>query len=114
MVMQGYEYYVVDGVVGGIVKAMLTRQLFGFNMRVPVGKKRAPVTIPIKFYGKIYGNAGYVHNPEPGLNRLANTMLFSGGVGIDIFTVYDFTLRLEWSFNQLGQNGVFLHKSSIF
>jgi hypothetical protein len=36
-------------------------------------------------------------------------MLYSGGLGIDILTLYDFTLKLEWSFNQIGQNGLYLH-----
>jgi hypothetical protein len=41
-------------------------------------------------------------------------MLYSTGIGIDVLTLYDFTLKLEWSFNQLGQNGLFLHRKSIF
>lgn len=114
MFMQGYEYYVIDGVAGGNVKAKFTRKLFNINLRIPTGKKRDPLLIPITFYGKIYGNAGYVHNPQPGNNFLANRMLYSGGFGLDIFTLYDVTFRLEWSFNQLGQNGIFLHRNSIF
>ncbi len=70
--------------------------------------------IPITFYGKVFGNTGYVHNPQPGNNFLTNKMLYSGGFGIDIFTLYDVTLKFEWSFNQLGQNGIFLHRNSVF
>lgn len=114
MFMQGYEYYVVDGVAGGFIKSMFSRKLMSFNIRIPTGKKRDPLLIPISFYGKVYGNTGYVHNPLPGDNFLANKMLYSGGFGIDIFTFYDVTLRFEWSFNQLGQNGLFLHRNSIF
>jgi hypothetical protein len=112
--MQGYEYYVVDGVAGGYLKASLTRQLVGFNVRVPGRKGRPSFHVPFRVYGKIYGNTGYVHNPQPGDNFLSNTMLYSGGLGLDIFTFYDFTLKFEWSFNQLGQNGLFLHNKSIF
>ncbi len=112
--MQGYEYYVVDGVAGGYVKAAFTGRLFNFNIKAPSTKKRESFRIPINIYGKVYGNAGYVHNPQPGSNYLSNQMLFSSGVGLDIITIYDFTIKLEWSFNQLGQNGLFLHRKTLF
>lgn len=112
--LQGYEYYVVDGVAGGYLKAAFARKLFNFNIRIPGTKKIAPRMIPFNIYGKIYGNTGYIYNPYPGNNYLSNKMLFSSGFGIDITTIYDFTLKLEWSFNQLGQNGLFLHRRTIF
>jgi outer membrane protein assembly factor BamA len=112
--LQGYEYYVIDGTAGGYLKASLTRKLFNFDVKLPGTKKLAPFRIPINIYGRIYGNTGYIYNPYPGNNYLSNKMLYSTGVGIDITSVYDFTLKLEWSFNQLGQNGLFLHRKTIF
>ena len=112
--MQGYEYYVVDGVAGGFIKTTYTRELFSFNIKSPGKKMQLPEKVPFRFYAKIFGNAGYVHNPQPGANFLSNKMLYSAGIGIDIFTAYDFTMKLEWTFNQLGQNGLFLHRKSIF
>jgi outer membrane protein assembly factor BamA len=113
MFLQGYEYYVVDGVAAGYIKTTFTNKLFNFNVKIP-GKKKGLQRIPFTFYGKVFGNAGYVHNPQPGDNFLADKMLYSGGFGIDIFTIYDVTFKFEWSFNQLGQNGLFLHRNSIF
>ena len=112
--MQGYEYFVVDGVAGGYLKTTLTRELLNFNIRVPKKKGKDPEYIPVRIFGKVFGNAGYVHNPKPGNNFLSNTMLYSGGVGIDILTFYDVTFKLEYTFNQLGQNGLFLHRKTIF
>ncbi len=112
--MQGFEYYVIDGVAGGYLKAALTRQLFQFSIHIPPNRYRTIDKIPFKVFGKIYGNAGYVKNPQPGQNSLTNRMLYSGGVGLDILTIYDFTLKLEWSFNMLGENALYLHKSSYF
>lgn len=112
--LQGYEYYVIDGVIGTYLKTTFTRKLFAFNIKLPSNKFWSAARIPFTFYGKIYGNAGYVYNPQPGDNSLSNKMLYSGGVGIDVLTFYDFVLKLEWSFNQLGQNGLFLHRKSIF
>jgi len=112
--MQGYEYYVVDGVAGGYVKATFAREFLNFNIRVPKSKQGTTDMIPFRVYGKIYGNSGYVHNPQPGDNALSNTLLHSAGIGIDIVTFYDVILRFEYSFNQLGQNGLYLHRKSIF
>lgn len=112
--LQGYEYNVIDGVAGGFIKSSLHRELFDFRVRLPQGKTKPMLAIPFRIYGKIYGNTGYVYNPDPGNNELNNRMLYTGGLGIDIVTLYDVVIKLEWSFNQLGQNGLFLHRKSIF
>jgi hypothetical protein len=40
--------------------------------------------------------------------------LHAAGIGIDLLTLYDITFRFEYSFNQLGQNGLFLHRNISF
>ena len=67
--------------------------------------------MPLKVYAKAFGNAGYIHNPNfsPG-NDLNNRMLYSGGVGLDIVAFADLILNVEWTYNQLGQNGLYLHQ----
>ncbi len=113
--MQGYEYYVVDGVAGGYLKTTLTREFLNFTIRVPPTKKgKEAQHIPVRIFGKMFGNTGYVYNPQPGDNQLTNKWLYSGGIGIDILTFYDVTFKLEWTFNQLGQNGLFLHRKTLF
>jgi outer membrane protein assembly factor BamA len=113
--MQGYEYYVMDGVAGGYLKTTLTRELIDFKIRIPlIQKGKQSQYIPFRIFGKVFGNSGYVHNPQPGDNALSNKMLYSGGFGIDILSFYDVTFKLEYTFNQLGQNGLFLHRKSIF
>jgi outer membrane protein assembly factor BamA len=112
--IQGFEYYVVDGVAGGYLKTTLTREILDFSIRIPKKKSKVPEHIPVRIFGKIYGNTGYVYNPQPGNNNLSNKMLYSGGFGIDILTFYDVTFKLEYTFNQLGQNGLFLHRKTIF
>lgn len=112
--MQGYEYYVIDGVAGGYLKATVSKRLLNFNLGLPIKLGRPAIKIPFQVIGKIYGNTGYVHNPLPGDNGLSNKMLYSGGIGIDILTFYDITFKLEYTFNQIGQNGLFLHRKTIF
>ncbi|MDX1955472.1 MAG: POTRA domain-containing protein [Chitinophagaceae bacterium] len=112
--MQGYEYFVIDGVAGGYLKGTITKQLLGFHIKVPPVKNLAIHPIPVKVYAKIYSNMGYVYNNDPRNSMFNNKMLYSGGVGIDIVTFYDFVMRFEWSFNQIGQNALYLHRKSYY
>jgi outer membrane protein assembly factor BamA len=112
--MQGYEYYVVDGVVGGYAKAILSREILNFDFLVKKKNDDVPMHIPFRAYAKTFVNAGYMYHPSPGSNTLNNRMLYSAGIGIDIITHYDFTFKLEWSFNLLGENGIYLHRKSYY
>ena len=114
MYLQGYEYYVINGVAGGYTKAIFSRELLNTNFHIPSGKIKKLNHIPFRLYAKVYGNAGYVYNPEPGDNLLCNRMLYSAGVGLDVVTFYDFIVRFEWSFNQLGQNDLYLHRKNYY
>lgn len=113
--MQGFEYYVIDAVAGGYAKTTLTHELINFNIRTLSGKRvKESQKNPVRIFGKVFGNTGYIHNPQPGNNSLSNKLLYSSGFGIDILTFYDFTVKLEWTFNSLGQNGLFLHRKATF
>jgi outer membrane protein assembly factor BamA len=112
--MQGYEYYVVDGVIGGYLKATVTRELFDFDIFYRLKKGAKLERIPFRFFARIYANAGYAYNPDPGINPITNNMMYSSGIGLDVLTLYDLTLRVEWSVNRLGENGVYLHRKINF
>lgn len=112
--MQGFEYYVVDGVAGGYAKALLSREVVNLFFHVKRKKDELVYKIPLRAYVKTFVNAGYMHHPDPGTNTLNNRMLYSWGVGLDLITHYDFTFKIEWSFNLLGQNGIYLHRKAIF
>jgi len=45
-------------------------------------------------------------------NFLANQLLYSAGVGLDIVTLYDIKIRLEFAYNHLSRNGLYLHLNS--
>jgi outer membrane protein assembly factor BamA len=114
--LRGYEYYVIDGVAGGYLRASLTRELATLRIPVPelIRRKKGLSNVPIRIFARVFANSGYVHNPQPGLNQLNNRPLHAGGVGIDLLSLYDITFRFEYSFNQLGQNGLFLHRNISF
>ena len=114
MMMSGYERYVIDGTAGGLIKATLFRQIANFSINPPIFKKWVASLIPLNIYGKVFGNTGYAYNPQPWASQLNNRMLYGVGFGFDIFSDYDFTLRLEFSFNHTGKGKFFAEKKTIF
>lgn len=114
LTMSGYEYYVIDGTAGGLVKATLATQIANFSFTPPIFKKNLASLIPFKVYGKVFGNVGYANNPQPWAAQLNNRMLYGIGLGFDIFTDYDFTLRLEFTFNHLGESRFYSERKTIF
>jgi outer membrane protein assembly factor BamA len=112
--MQGYEYYAIDGVAGGYAKAILSRPILNTFISIPSQRFKRLNHIPLKLYAKAFVNTGYVYDPEPGHNEFSNRMLYSGGIGLDIVTLTDFVIKIEWSFNHLGENGLYLHRREYF
>lgn len=111
--LRGLEYYVVDGVATILAKTTLKKKLFAFDIPVPIKNKIVP-SIPFAFFAKTYADAGYVYNEVPFRAMLNNRFLYTGGFGIDMITLYDINLKFEYSFNQLGEKGLFLHLKSGF
>ncbi len=111
--MRGMEYFVVDGVAGGVARATFIKQVLNLNFKNPLPVKNVE-RIPIKLYLKAYGDAGYSYNPSPGNNTFNNKLLRTWGVGIDIITIYDIVLKLEYSYNQIGQRDLYIHSKSDF
>lgn len=108
MFLRGLENYVVDGVAGGVAKTTFFREIWNPKLKTGL-RSRSYGVIPFKFYLKVYGDAGYVYSKRmPGINPLNNKLLYSGGVGLDIVSIYDAIIFLEYSFNQLGEKGLFL------
>lgn len=110
--LQGYENYFVDGVAGGYTKETIACNLINTQVSLPLSKRFKYLrNVPFKVYLKAFTNAGYVHNPnETFRNELNNKMLYSSGLGIDILAFTDLIFKIEWSFNQLGQNAIYLHQ----
>jgi outer membrane protein assembly factor BamA len=112
--LQGYEYYVIDGVAGAYAKASLSRILFSTHINITSQRFRWLNNIPVKMYAKTFVNTGYVYNTVAGDNKLTNTPLYSGGFGLDLVSFNDFVIKIEWSFNRLGENGLYLHQRNDF
>jgi outer membrane protein assembly factor BamA len=113
MFLRGLERYVIDGVGGILTRSSLRRELVRFNIRTHL-KSKSHDRIPFRIYARTFGDMGYAYNKNFTNNSLTNRMLYTGGFGLDIVTFYDFILRFDYSFNQLGQNGLFLHVKNDF
>ncbi len=109
--VRGYEYYVVDGYQFGLVRFSLKRELLNSLNVLHLPFRYLP-NIPLRLYPKIFTDAGYITNPQPGNSFLNSRLLYSVGAGVDIVTIYDIKLRVEYTINHLGQKGLFLHFTS--
>jgi hypothetical protein len=76
--------------------------------------------LPIAIYIKAFADFGYVENyplyDEKGLNQqFSNKLLRSAGVGVDMVTLYDLVLRIEYSFtNQTAAGALFFNVKKEF
>ena len=111
--LRGLEFYVMDGVVGGLARATFKREIWAPRLNTGL-KSRSYAHIPFRFYLKVFGDAGYAYNKNEGPNFLNNRFLYTGGIGLDMITIYDFSMRFEFSLNQLGEKGLFLHPRTDF
>lgn len=106
--LRGLEFYVVDGVAGGLAKTTFKKEIWRPTLTTGL-KSRSYGNIPFRFYAKVYTDLGYVYSKTVmQSNPLNNRLLYSGGAGIDMLSIYDLSLSLEYSFNQLGEKGLFL------
>lgn len=106
--VRGYEYYVIDGSCFGIFRANFKRELLNLRINMPI---RFFEVIPIRVYGKVYGDFGAGYNKYPVNDALYNRALYSAGIGFDIITLYDIKLRVEYTINHLNEKGLYLHRN---
>lgn len=111
--LRGLEYYVIDGVAAALAQYTLKKKIISFDIPVPFKIKVLP-KIPVALFAKTFADAGTSYIPSAFDSRLNNRLLYTAGFGLDILTLYDINLKLEYSFNQLGQNGLFLHMKGGF
>lgn len=112
--LRGLEYNVVDGQAGAAFKTTFHQQVFSFVIK-NLFKSKTHDRIPIRFFLKAYGDMGYAYNRYSlTSNTLNNTFLRTWGIGLDIVSIYDFVFRIEYSFNQLGREGLYLQTRNDF
>jgi hypothetical protein len=111
--LRGLEYYVVDGVAGGFIRNTIGKQVYKYEFKTGLSSKKY-ASIPFRFYLKGYADAGIVYNKQNiSTNFLNNKMMYTGGIGLDVISIYDIVIRFEYSFNHLREHGLFVHKTDV-
>ena len=109
--VRGYEYYVIDGQSYALLKS---------NFKFAIIKDKTGEISFIKtdkfrkyhysIFLNLFADAGYVVDDLYGsVNNMSNALQIGSGVGIDFLTYYDMILRLEFSVNKYGENGLYIH-----
>ena len=116
--IRGYEYYVIDGQSYALGKVNFRYQLLKPHIyKIPFFPIEKFNTFHLAVYTGIFADAAYVDDRASvgsDQNHLGNTLLFGYGAGIDFVTYYDLSCRLEYAFNRMGENGLFLHFGAAF
>lgn len=109
--VRGYEFYVIDGLDYFFQKTSLRFEIF--NKKINFGKLspfKALRVMPTRVYLSLNNDFGYANDPFYNINNpISNKMLWGRGVGLDIMVYYALVVQMEYSFNHLGERGVFLH-----
>ncbi len=112
-IVAAYDLNNIEAYHYGVFKTNLFFKLFGttFNLRPIKILPKHFSTLPFAIYLKTYLNFGYGYHPDPDISNLnsINKPLLGAGFGLDFVTYYDFVLRLEYSFNKIGNNALYFY-----
>ena len=105
--LRGLEVYLIDGVAAAVTKYTLSKKVISFNIPIPF-KIKSLSSIPVSIFAKTFTDVGYSYLQSKYYSLLNNKLLYTGGFGLDLLTFYDLVIKVEYSFNQLGEKGLFL------
>lgn len=114
--LRGLDRLVVDGSQGFVIKNTLVKEVLNTRFKIPIKAKfiKAHQKLPLRIMCNTFNDYGYVNNPNAGNSKLNNKMLYTYGVGVDFLAAYDFLLKVQYSANQLNQQGVFIQAGLNF
>jgi len=105
----GLEYYIIDGNAATIFKTSFQHSIGSITIKNPITQKLLPEA-KFQFWVRAFSNLGYVYSDHVlNTNKLSNTLIRTAGIGLDVISIYDFVLKIDYSVNQLGDKGLYLH-----
>lgn len=115
-IVRGYELYVMDGTDYFLTKTSLRFKLYETNKNW--GKYmflRQFKKMNFRFFLRANLDFGYVNEPTYlDTNTLNNRLLVGYGPAIDMLLYHTYIMSLEYSFNHLGEGGLFIRSSFNF
>ena len=114
--LRGYQLYVIDGQSYALVKPTIKYELFKVEKYIkwiPLPQFR---TFPVSAYLRAYTDFGYISdkNSSKTNNKLANQLLYTTGIGLDIVSFYNLVLQFDYSINKQQQTGFFFGINGAF
>lgn len=107
--VRSFELNVIDGMAFGLFKSNVKYALIHPKVRtLPILKQERFSKIHYASYINLLFDAGYVYTADP-KNSLQNKLLFGTGIGVDVVAYYDLVWRFEYTVNQFGKPGFFIH-----
>ncbi len=112
--LRGYERYAIDGSWVSMAK---TEFKFAVVPYQTLNLRKMPIKafrqMPFGVFLTSYADMGYVEdNTQSNFDtRLKGQGLIGYGMGLNIIGFYDMLLRIEYSRNHLGEDGIFFHSS---
>ena len=100
--IRGLEQYAIHSTADVNLKNTLRFRVYDKIIKLPF-RVRNHEYVPIKLYLKAFGDLAYARIEPPYVRTLNNQLLRTAGFGIDIVTIYDISLRVDFSINQFGQ-----------
>ena len=114
MLLRGLEYYVIDGYAGFVSNNSFYCKLLKIKIPAIIHKKSMS-NIPFQMYVHSILDIGYGFSKTNNLNNnLNNQLLKTIGVGMDIVGIYDAVLKIDYSYNQLKESGIYINFSIGF
>jgi outer membrane protein assembly factor BamA len=109
--LHGFEYNTIEGehfiTFKNLVKFTLLKPKVTELTHLPLPKFNK---IHYALYFNLFSDCGYVSSKYVSVdNNYSNKFLYSGGIGLDMVTYYDKTLRAEYSVNGFGKGGFYFH-----
>jgi len=114
--IRGYELYVIDALDFGYLATSLRFKLIDTSLNlgkiIPIERFR---NLPIQLMLTVNNDVGYANDPFYSSNNpFTNTLLWGGGLGMDIMMFEDFVFQIEYNFNHRGEGGLYLKSKLPF
>jgi outer membrane protein assembly factor BamA len=109
--LHGFEYNTIEGqhllIIRNLLKIAILKPRVSELHFIPIDKFRK---IHYALYFNLFSDCGFVTNKyRTADNSFNNKFLCSGGVGLDLVTYYDITLRADYAVNGFGKSGLYIH-----